>query len=101
MVNHEIDIEIPANCANTSNVCNKDVPGVPGAMSCIGDYSTANLNNYIYTQNSGSGPAYANMCIQASEDSQGTKPMQLVGDGKYHKYRFDWHTGNGTADPGG
>ena len=56
MVNHEIDIEIPANCANTSNVCNKDMPG-PGALSCVGDYSTANLNNCIYTQNSGSGPA--------------------------------------------
>lgn len=100
MVNHEIDIEIPANCENTTNVCNKDVPGVPGALSCAGDYSTANLNNYIYTQNSGSGPAYQNMCVQVSEDAGGNTPLQLVGDGKYHTYRFDWHTGNGTADPG-
>ena len=66
-VNHEIDIEIPANCVNTSNVCDSEVPGAPGARSCNGDFSTANLNNYIYTQNSGSGPAYANMCVKAEQ----------------------------------
>ena len=93
MVNHEIDIEIPANCVNTSNVCNNDVPGVDGAKSCIGDFSTANFNNYLYTQNSGSGPAYSNMCIKATEED-GQTPLMLVGDGKYHTYRFDWHTGN-------
>ena len=98
MVNHEIDIEIPANCVNTENVCNKDVPGVPGAKSCIGDFSTSNFNNYIYTQNSGSGPAYSNMCVKASQ-KDGT-PLELVGDGKYHTYRFDWHTGSGTKTPG-
>ena len=47
MTNHEIDIEIPANCAGTANICNTTVPNVPGAKSCIGDYSTANLNNYL------------------------------------------------------
>ncbi len=36
--NHEIDIEIPASCLSTPNVCPKN---------CIGDYSTVNLNNYI------------------------------------------------------
>ena len=99
MVNHEIDIEIPANCVNTSNVCNNDVPGVPGAKSCIGDFSTSNFNNYIYTQNSGSGPAYSNMCVKATL-KDGKTPMELVGDGKYHTYRFDWHTGSGVESPG-
>lgn len=81
LVNHEIDIEIPANCEKTSNVCNP---------SCDYDYSTANFNNYIYTNNGGEGPAYTNMCIKATQNG---KPMQLIGDGEYHTYRFDWHSG--------
>jgi len=98
-VNHEIDIEIPANCVDTDNVCDTDVPHVPGAKSCIGDFSTSNFNNYLYTQNSGSGPAYANMCVKVKQ-SDGKTPLQLVGDGQYHTYRFDWHTGSGTTTPG-
>lgn len=44
-VNHEIDIEIPANCANTDNVCNE--PGsVNGSYTCVGRYNTLNMNNY-------------------------------------------------------
>ena len=35
------------------NVCNKSDAADPGVISCAGDYSTANLNNYIYTQHSG------------------------------------------------
>ena len=92
-VNHEIDIEIPANCEGTANVCNKDVPGVPGAKSCLGDYSTTNLNNYIYSQNSGTGPAYSNGCVRVSKASDGS-PYELIGDGKYHNYTIVWHTGN-------
>ena len=98
-VNHEIDIEIPANCVDTDNVCDTDVPHVPGAKSCIGDFSTSNFNNYLYTQNSGSGPAYANMCVKVKQPD-GKTPLQLVGDGQYHTYRFDWHTGSGTTTPG-
>ncbi len=58
MMNHEIDIEIPASCMNTPNVCNG-----PGG-SCAGDYSTANFNNYIMSNNNGVGPAYTNMCTK-------------------------------------
>ena len=76
-VNHEIDIEIPANCVDTDNVCDTDVPHVPGAKSCIGDFSTSNFNNYLYTQNSGSGPAYANMCVKVKQPD-GKTPLQLV-----------------------
>ncbi len=56
--NHEIDIEIPANCENTPNVC-KD-------GSCAGDYSTVNLNNYIMSNNGGIGQAYTNMCVKVA-----------------------------------
>ena len=31
-----------------------------------------------------------NMCIKATQNG---KPMQLIGDGEYHTYRFDWHSG--------
>jgi len=55
MVNHEIDIEIPANCVGSYSVCNKSDSGLPGVLSCAGDYSTTNLNNYIYSQHSGTG----------------------------------------------
>ena len=30
------------------------------------------------------------MCIKATQNG---KPMQLIGDGEYHTYRFDWHSG--------
>ncbi len=77
-MNHEIDIEIPANCEGTKNVCN--TPGPENSQTCIGAYHTANLNNYQYTQNSGTGPAYMNMCVNAS-DAAG-EPLPLLGDDK-------------------
>jgi hypothetical protein len=96
MTNHEIDIEIPANCAGTANVCNNSVPGIEGAKACIGDYSTANLNNYLFTQNSGTGPAYSNMCVKAA-GSDGA-PMQLLGDDKY--VYVEWRGGEGGRKRG-
>ncbi len=54
-VNHEIDIEIPASCVGALDVCNVPSQQVPGAFTCIGQFNTANLNNYIYTQTSGTG----------------------------------------------
>jgi hypothetical protein len=92
-VNHEIDIEIPANCEGSTNVCGREVPGVKGAKSCNGDYSTTNLNNYIYSQNSGTGPAYSNGCVKVTSTEDGS-PYQLIGDGKYHNYTIVWHTGD-------
>jgi hypothetical protein len=103
-VNHEIDIEIPANCmskcASTCGVvvqcwCSAGVglhcvlaavrpchvpctdstvcaeTGVSATMNftqlkgtgCVGRYNTANLNNYIFATNGGTGPAYSNMCV--------------------------------------
>jgi len=97
--NDEIDIEIPANCVNTPNVCSNG--------SCAGDYSTANLNNYLYSNGNGGGDQYANMCVKVTDRGNKGKgnateePRLLLGDGKYHTYAFDWHTGNGTGTEAG
>ena len=91
--------------------------------SCAGDMNTMNANNYIMTTNGGTGHAYTNMCLKAFQktdklvetqpletpiESDGIKiaendeldasageqkPFMLVGDGKFHKYTIDWHTG--------
>lgn len=39
-----------------------------------------------------------NMCIKATQNG---KPMQLIGDGEYHTYRFDWHSGTCLHAAGG
>lgn len=83
----EIDIEIPASCLHTNNVCPHG--------TCAGDYSTANFNNYIATNNGGLGNGLANMCVKAA--GPGGVKHNFLGDGKYHSYRFDWHTGDDDA----
>lgn len=115
-VNHEIDIEIPANCMDTS-VCaqtslNSENFTQRLGSGCISRYNTANLNNYLFATNGGTGPAYSNMCVgvfekntsTSSEDDKG-EPFALIGDGKYHKYTIDWHSGgvkrpDGSVTPG-
>ena len=106
-VNHEIDIEIPANCQGTPNVCDVRLNTSWGKQGvCTGLYNTANFNNYIYTNNMGVGPAYSNMCIRAWKGeggaaARGGTPLDLVGDGKYHNYSFDWHSGDASAGVAG
>eukprot|EP01029_Cantina_marsupialis_P007904 TRINITY_DN19026_c0_g1_i4.p1 TRINITY_DN19026_c0_g1~~TRINITY_DN19026_c0_g1_i4.p1 ORF type:complete len:570 (-),score=90.73 TRINITY_DN19026_c0_g1_i4:93-1802(-) len=103
IVNHEIDIEMPASCMDTSVCGIAPVPSLNYTererlhSSCLGRFNTVNLNNYIYTTNGGTGPAYSNMCVAAKDDKG--KPFMLMGDGKYHKYRFDWHTGSVDCKP--
>lgn len=106
IINHEIDIEIPANCVGQLSVCNVTEAGVPG--TCVGQYNTANLNNYQFTQNSGTGPAYSNMCVRAVKESDGGShsgtpevPVKFIGDGKYHNYTIVWHTGGKKIDTPG
>eukprot|EP00949_MAST-11_sp_MAST-11-sp1_P000122 g122.t1 len=108
-MNHEIDIEIPANCMGTA-VCRPTAEecspshGLTAmcnttareAYGCINDFNTANLNNYILTTNGGSGFGYSNMCVATHEKiaaPEKRKPFMLIGDGKFHKYSIDWHTG--------
>ena len=69
--------QIPANCEKTSNVCDPSCDydyrcahihthSSAGAWRCLtrcGDGSTANFNNYIYTNDGGEGIACA--CVRA------------------------------------
>ena len=87
-MNHEIDIEIPASCPKTT-VCH--------GSTCAGQYNTANLNSYLATKNDGGGIAYAPMCAALSDD-QG-QPWEMLGDGEYHTYTIQWHTGDGACEP--
>ena len=82
ILNHEIDIEIPANAPQST----KDGIGgdISSAWKVPDKYNTLNMNNYRWTNGAGTG-TYSNMFTVHD------KPLQ--GDGKYHNYRFDWHTG--------
>ena len=64
--NHEIDFEIPASCE-----------GLCGDRGCAGQFDTANMNNYVFANNAGTGPGYANLCVRAP-------PGKSFVDGKYH-----------------
>lgn len=134
-LNHEIDIEIPANCMGTT-VCDATANDCPVLDSsgkedftwcnasarvgtgCIKRFDTANLNTYQWTTNGGTGPAYANMCVSARRKEKKKKaerlmmrkegtvddegePFQLIGDGNFHKYTIDWHTGGGDGSDEG
>ena len=46
---------------------------------CPGQFDTANLNNYVFANNNGAGPAYANLCVRAPEGKNFV-------DGEYHTY---------------
>lgn len=77
LVNHEIDIEIPASC---SSMCSDG--------ACQGDFTTANLNNYVFTNSGGTGPAYSNLCV---------KGPAAFADNRYHNYAIEWHTGTDSC----
>ena len=72
-VNHEIDIEIPANC---KPLCGSTTTG------CAGRFDTVNFNSYLFDNNDG----YVNTCAKSPAG------VPLVEDEKYHTYAFEWHT---------
>ena len=74
--NHEIDIEIPSNAPQTVS---PDIPRLDDK------YDTMNMNCYRWTNRDGTG-AYNNLFCH-------NKKSRFIGDGHYHTYRFDWHTG--------
>ena len=121
-INHEIDIEIPASCYDTevcgvtAGQCGLDIEDgkwcnttVRDNTGCVGQFNTMNANNYRLTTTGGTGHAYSNMCLKThkkkktvigmngiekeNEDGQEQEPFMLAGDGKFHKYTIDWHTG--------
>eukprot|EP00656_Telonema_subtile_P011146 TRINITY_DN15484_c0_g1_i2.p1 TRINITY_DN15484_c0_g1~~TRINITY_DN15484_c0_g1_i2.p1 ORF type:complete len:381 (+),score=65.17 TRINITY_DN15484_c0_g1_i2:492-1634(+) len=73
-------MEMPASC---SGMCTNG--------GCPGQWDTMNLNTYLYTNQDGTGPAYANMCVR----SPSGKPFV---DDQYHRYAFEWHTGSSSCD---
>ncbi|MEM7157315.1 MAG: glycoside hydrolase family 16 protein [Myxococcota bacterium] len=78
MPNHEIDIEIPSNSPQTV-----DPSHHPGKAD---KYDTLNMNCYRWTNGNGTG-TYNNLFAH-------NKAGDFLGDGEYHTYRFDWHTGD-------
>ena len=60
--------QVPANC---DGLCGVHSGGCPG------QFDTANLNNYVFANNNGAGPAYANLCVRAPEGKNFV-------DGEYH-----------------
>lgn len=83
-LNHEIDIEIPASC---SGLCSESKTG------CVGQFDTANLNNYVFSNSNGGGNAYSNMCVRAPDGRS-----FIPNDGMYHSYAFEWHTGVNASE---
>ena len=81
-LNHEIDWEIPASC---SGLCGK-------SGGCPGQFDTANLNNYVFSNNNGIGPGYANLCARAPN----SRPFV---DDQYHWYAIEWHSGADGCQP--
>ena len=76
---HQINVEVPPNYPQTCTVCGPQGRRVPVAEK----YNSMSINNHLYSTDSGLGTE-ANIWLAASKD--------LIGDGKYHDYRFDWHT---------
>jgi len=85
--NAEIDIEIPSNAPFFSGITS---PTAPDTVRPTGH--TMNMNTYRWTNSGGTG-AYENLYTEAQQQSDGSRP-QFIGDGCYHTYTFEWHTGD-------
>ena len=120
-INHEIDIEIPASCYDSevcgvaAGQCGLDIEDgkwcnttLRDTTGCVQQFNTMNANNYRITTTGGTGHAYTNMCVKAHkkkkttmfgrEEDQKQEPFMLAGDGQYHKYTIDWHTGGADCE---
>ena len=80
----EVDVEIPASAPQTSCAIEGFAYGHYAYK-----YHTMNINNNRWANKNGHG-TFSNMWLAADRE--------LIGDGKYHNYRFDWHTG-GPGEP--
>ena len=106
-LNHEIDIEIPSNApqvlgANDGATAGGIARGA--AQKAQGGFTsnTLNINSYRWTNSGGTG-SYENLWVSRGNMSQGvTRPAKehrFIGDGKYHSYAFEWHTGGPDQTP--
>lgn len=97
--NQEIDWEAPTNCPQTTNAMAAQQPVFEAQ-----NLDTFNGNAYRWTNNAGTG-TYVNQVFRRVDPSTG-KPGDVpstasnpgsfatFGDGKYHTYAFEWHTGD-------
>jgi hypothetical protein len=85
--NAEIDIEIPSNAPFFAGITS---PTVPDTVRPTGH--TMNMNTYRWTNSAGTG-TYENLYTEAQPQADGSRP-QFIGDGCYHTYAFEWHTGD-------
>lgn len=96
-VNHEIDIEFPSNAPQLV-----DQPKAGDLQARCGSTrnNTMNCNAYRFTNGAGTG-AYVNLLAVKGQDGDASNPVNwFFGDGKYHKYTIEWHTGDeGTDQP--
>ena len=85
--NMEIDFcEIPSNAPFYSEA----PPPAPDTVRPTAH--TANLNSYRFTNSAGTG-SYTNYYVEAQAQSNGKK-QPFIGDGCYHTYAYEWHTGD-------
>lgn len=98
--NHEIDIEIPSNAGVVIDPTTKR--GQNQTKEGGWTSNTMNMNAYRWTNSGGSG-SYENLFAVRGQLSDGTsKPSddeKFIGDGKYHSYAFEWHTGGPDTKP--
>ncbi len=96
--NQEIDWEAPTNCPQTTNAMAAAQPVFEAQ-----NLDTFNGNAYRWTNNAGTG-TYVNQVFRRVDPATGkpgppstaSAPGQFAtfGDGKYHTYAFEWHTGD-------
>lgn len=90
-VNHEIDIELPSNAPQLTQQ-----PDGSNQQQRCGSIrnNTMNCNTYRITNGAGTG-SYVNLLAVKGEDGNpADKRNWFYGDGKYHKYTIEWHTGD-------
>ena len=86
--NAEIDFcEIPSNAPFFSNT------PTPPPDTVRPTAHTANLNTYRFTNSAGTG-TYTNYYTQAQPQATTGKTQAFIGDGCYHTYAYEWHTGD-------
>ena len=85
--NMEADFcEIPSNAPFFSNA------PLPPADTVRPTSHTANFNTYRFTNSAGTG-TYTNYYVEAQSDAAGKK-QAFIGDGCYHTYAYELHTGD-------
>ena len=93
-INQEIDWEAPSNAPQLANAMLSQQPVYEAQ-----NLDTFNGNSYRWTNNGGTG-TYVNQVFRQVDPKTGkpgpsnSEKFKMIGDGKYHTYAFEWHTGD-------